>query len=57
MLFHVVAQFLTVHHDPAALVFLQPVDAADGGGFAGAGRAADDDSFTLCTVKLMSFST
>jgi hypothetical protein len=46
-LLHVVAQFLTIHHNSPALVFLQPIDAANGGGLAGARRAANDDAFTL----------
>ena len=39
----VVGQFNAIDDDLAALMLLQPVDAADQRGFAGAGRAADDD--------------
>ena len=42
-LFQVVGQLRPLDDDLAALVFLQPVDAADHGRLAGAGRSADDD--------------
>src|SRR3546814_10322134 len=41
---HVVRQLDFVDDDLALLVLLQPVDAADHGRLAGAGRSADDDA-------------
>src|SRR3546814_7723381 len=41
---HVVRQLDFVDDDLALLVLLQPVDAADNGRLAGAGRSADDDA-------------
>ena len=41
------SEFDAVDHDLTFLEFLQRIDAADGGGLAGAGRAADDDAFAL----------
>jgi hypothetical protein len=43
----VVGQLDAVHHDAPALVRFQPVDAADQGGLAGPGRAADHDLLAL----------
>ena len=43
----IVGELGAVDDDPAFLMRLQAVDAADHGGFAGAGRAADHDSLLL----------
>jgi hypothetical protein len=43
----VVGQFEPIHRDAAAVVLLQPVDAADHGRFARAGRPADHHLLTL----------
>ena len=49
---NVVAHLDTVNDDPAAVVLLQPVDAADERGLSGAGRADDDDDFLLPDVEI-----
>jgi len=41
---HVVGELHAVHHDAAFLVLLEPVDAADEGGLAGARGPADHDA-------------
>ena len=43
-LLEVVGQLDAVDDDAALLMLLEPVDAADHGRFAGAGRPADDDA-------------
>ena len=45
-LLQVVGELDTIDDDRALLVFFQTVDAADHRGFAGTGRAGNDDAFT-----------
>ncbi len=45
-------EFDSVNEDPAALMRLEPVDAADQRRFAGSRRPADDDAFAALDVKV-----
>ena len=48
----VVGERNAIDDDVALLMFLQPVDAADHGGFAGARRPADDDALALLHIEV-----
>ena len=48
----IAGEFRAVDHDAAALVLLQPVDAADERGLAGAGGPANDDALAPLHVKV-----
>ncbi|MNR12492.1 hypothetical protein D3C85_1288510 [compost metagenome] len=48
----IMGQFGAIDHDAPLLVFFQAVDAADGGGLAGTGRAAEDDTLTRLDVQV-----
>src|SRR6266571_4748408 len=43
-LLEIVGELDAIDHDAALLVLLEPIDAADHGGFAGSGRPANDDA-------------
>ncbi len=53
----IVGQLGAVDHDAALLVFLEPIDAADHGGFAGSRGTADDDLLARRTWRLTSRNT
>ena len=51
-LLQVVGELDPVDDDPALLMLLEPIDAADHGRLAGAGRAADDDALAARDVQV-----
>ena len=51
-IFDVVGHLYAVHDDPASLMLLEAIDAADQGRFSGARGAADDDTFLFMYGKI-----